>query len=142
MTPSFENLPPLPTAPALRLLHDQVLVEPLRKLERWESKTVSGLLFVPDDPKRDKTTEFFWWGRVALTGPGDAYRYKSKLGYHDERFAYRHPTGRFPMDTHRGDIVLYERRPWGNVLIEGKEYSILHEEQHIAVIVERAAVAA
>ena len=127
----------MPTAPGLRLLHDQVLVEPIRKLERWESKTASGLLFVPDDPKREKKTEFYWWGRVILTGPGDAYRYKTKLGKHDERFAYAPKHGRFPMNCNRGDIVLYERRPWGDVTLEGHEYTIIHEQQHIAVIVEK-----
>ena len=133
----LENLPPMPEAPALRLLHDQVLVEPLRKLERFEDMSASGLLFLPNNPNRDKSIEFLWWGRVILTGPGDKYRYRRKLGWHDERFAYQHASGRFPMDVKRGDIVLYERRPWGDVTLEGREYTIIHEEQHISVIVQR-----
>ena len=126
----------MPVPPKIRLLHDQVLVEPIRKLERFETKTPSGLLFLPDNPERDKATEFFWWGRVILTGPGDAYRYRAKLGRHDERYAYQRPGGsRFPMDTQSGDIVLYERRPWGDVTLEGREYTIVHEQQHIAGMV-------
>jgi len=140
-TPNFDNLPPL-QPPALRLLHDQVLVEPIRKLEHWESKTASGLLFVPDNPDRDKSTEFYWWGRVVLTGPGDAYRYKPKLGPHDERTAYAPPHGkRFPMDVKAGDVVLYERRPWADIELEGREFTILHETQHIAGIAREATTA-
>ena len=122
----------MPEPPKLRLLHDQVLVEPLRKFERFEEKSPSGLLFLPSNPERG-CSEFFWWGRVILVGPGDAYRYRSKLGAHDERYAYQRPGGgRFPMDTQPGDIVLYERRPWGDVTLDGHEYTIVHEQQHIA----------
>jgi co-chaperonin GroES (HSP10) len=128
----------MPKAPALRLLNDQVLVQPLRKYERFESKNPGGLLFLPDNPQRDRQMEFFWWGRVVLIGLGDKYRYRRKLGPHDERFAYQHATGRFPMDTQPGDIVLYERRPWGDVTLEGHEYTIIHEEQHIAGVLSHA----
>jgi co-chaperonin GroES (HSP10) len=128
----------MPDPPRLRLLHDQVLVEPIRKFERFEAKSPTGLLFLPDNPQRNRSTEFFWWGRVTLVGPGDAYRYRAKLGRHDERNAYQRPDGaRFPMEVKPGDVVLYERRPWGDVMLEGREYTIIHEQQHIAGFAQR-----
>jgi co-chaperonin GroES (HSP10) len=140
----------MPPAP-IRLLHDQVLVEPLRKFERFEDMTPSGLLYVPSNPKRDyelaglntrahqRSTEFLWWGRVILTGPGDKYRFRDKVkdGYYRE--AYQRRDGqRWPVEVQPGDIVLYERRPWADVKLGGREFTIVHEQQHINGYVRQA----
>lgn len=129
------DFPAMPPAPPLRLLADQVLIEPLRKFERFEEKSASGLLYLPSNPERDKSVEFLWWGRVVLVGPGDKYRYprQFKTTEERERRCYaRKDGGRFPMELQPGDVVLFERRPWGNWAYEGREFTIVHEEQHVS----------
>src|ERR1017187_10362408 len=112
---SIQDLAPMPEAPGIRLLNDQVLIEPLKKFERFEDKTPSGLLWLPNNPVRDKSIEFLWLGRVILVGPGDKWRYRKNVSDTYTREAYIRRNGaRWPIDLKPGDVVLYERRPWGD----------------------------
>ena len=116
-------------------LADQIVVQLFRKLERYERKSQSGLIFLPDNPQRDKKREFFYFGRVVKAGPGDAYREGSprKDG---SRACYAAPDGRFPMHVKEGDVVAFERRPHAVHNFDGLTHVILHEEQHVVCVIE------
>jgi co-chaperonin GroES (HSP10) len=47
---------------------------------------------------------------------------------------------RAEMNVHAGDEVVYPRVPANDVVINGEEYTFLHEEQHVLAIVEKEAV--
>lgn len=127
-------------SPTIRLLDDQLLVEPLGQPERFSNKR--GLLWIPDNPERDKRSEFSHLGKVVAVGPGAKYIYGA-VRADGSRPAYEPKDGgRFPMNVQIGDTVLYERRPWGEIDHEGKHYVILVEAQHIVGIVEKEEVAA
>lgn len=114
-------------------LADQVLVEPIRELERFEARTASGL-YIAQNPQRDKN-DFLWLGRVIKCGPGDAVR-EGSVRPDGSRAAYQAPGGRWPMHVAAGDQVLYERRTWGDVRLDEETYTVLHEEQHIVAVLE------
>ncbi len=132
----------MPTVSDLALLADQVLVKPLRQVERFERKSPSGLLFLPDQPERDRKREFFWEGLVVAVGPGDRWNYGKPRDDGPNRPPYRPVVAmhdgseRFPMHVKPGDHILYDRRPWGDIVLDGQEYTVLHEEQHIAAVIE------
>ncbi len=117
-----------------RLLADQVLVEPIRNLERFEQQHNG--LFIASNPERDKRREVHYLGRVVKVGPGDK-THEGKVQEDGSRIAYACPDGgRWPMHVQAGDIVLYERRPWAVVTLEGRQMLVLHEEQHIVAVIE------
>jgi co-chaperonin GroES (HSP10) len=155
-----------------RLLNDQILVEPIRKLERFESQRNG--LFLANNPERDKQREFYHLGRVVKCGPGDSVREGSKIQDDGSRIAYAAPReacencdcvgsvwmedltgdgvfgnvdcpvcdgkgtlpGRWPMHVKEGDIILYERRPWAVVELDGRQFLVLHEEQHCIAVLD------
>jgi co-chaperonin GroES (HSP10) len=123
---------------ALRLLHDQVLVEPLQEFvpERFERKV--GLLWTPDKPKR-QTGEILWLGRVVLCGPGDKYKYgpvRTEMWGVSRKVIPRPGGGRWPMHVKVGDLVVYERRPWAEIQWNGKTCCVFHEEQHLVAVLD------
>lgn len=128
------------TIDAFEPLADQIVIEPLRKLEHFETRTASGL-FLADNPERDKQREVFRLGRVVKCGPGDAVR-EGKVREDGSRAAYQAPDGRWPIHVQAGDIILYERRPWAVIEIYDpqcnivRHYEVLHEEQHIVAVLE------
>jgi hypothetical protein len=122
--------------PGIRLLNDQVLVEPIRVAERFEN--FDGLLWKPQIEARNRKTEFCWLGRVVLCGPGDKYKYAPGIRPDGTRRAIPHPAGgRYAMEVNVGDLVLYERRPWAEIRLEDKDYVVLIEEQHIVAYDEQ-----
>ncbi len=119
-----------------RLLNDQVLVEPIRKLERFDQQRNG--LFLASNPERDKQREVFHMGRVVKCGPGDSVR-EGKVQPDGSRIAYACPdSGRWPMHVAEGDIVLYERRPWAVVELEERQFIVMHEEQHLVCVLDGA----
>lgn len=123
---------------AFHPLRDQVLVEPIRDVERFDRKI--GSLYTPTNPDKGPGSHL-WEGRVLAVGPGDKL---VNLGMVQGS----------PTDLHRflnadqspqactvqvGDRVLFWRRTsafhW-DVTIDGKEYAVVLEEKHIAGIVD------
>jgi co-chaperonin GroES (HSP10) len=116
-------------------LADQVVVEPLRQLERFGK--MSHGLHVADNPNRDKQREFHHLGRVIKCGPGDLTRDGLHIDENMGRRKYLNPKGgRWPMHVQAGDLVLYERRPTAVIILDGRQFLVLHEEQHITAVVE------
>jgi len=123
--------------PAFTPLHDQVLIEPIRDLERFDRKV--GSLFLPNNPKRQKG-EHLWEGRVVAVGPGDKTVHLGMAkgqpsGWHRNL----NPDGSAQACAVKpGDRVIYWRRLGAEVKFEGddKEYNVVLEEQHIAAVIE------
>lgn len=92
---------------SLKMLNDNVLVEPLEK----ETTTASGIV-IPDTAK-EKPQQ----AKVVAAGPGKFLEGK-----------------RVPLDVKVGDTVIY--RKWGGneVKVEGKEMMVVKEDDILAVI--------
>lgn len=89
-------------------LFDNVLIEP----EEAEERTASGIL-LPDTAKEKPQT-----GKVVAVGSG-------KVG----------PKGdKHPMVVKVGDVVLYKKWGGNEVKIEGKEYTLVSQEDVLAVV--------
>ena len=91
-----------------RPLHDRVLVESLES----EEKTAGGII-IPDTAK-EKPQE----GKVIAVGPG-AKTEEGKI---------------IPMDVKVGDRVLFGKWSGTEVKVDGKEYSIMKENDIIGVV--------
>lgn len=92
---------------ALRPHGDFVLAERLPDEE-------SSILFVPDKPTGMRL------GRVMKVGPGDI----------DAKTGKRHP-----MHVKVGDKIAWWRCPANEVRLNGKDYTFLHEQQHICAVI-------
>jgi chaperonin GroES len=97
-----------PTALKLRPLNDKVVIEVLDE----EDKTASGL-YLPDTAKKKPQT-----GRVVAVGEGRLLEDGSRA----------------PMTVSVGDTVLFSKYGGNEVTIDGKEYTILDEDQIYAII--------
>ena len=91
-----------------RPLHDRVLVESLES----EEKTAGGII-IPDTAK-EKPQE----GKVIAVGPG-AKTEEGKI---------------IPMDVKVGDRVLFGKWSGTEVKVDGKEYSIMKENDIMGVV--------
>lgn len=97
-----------PTALKLRPLNDKVVIEVLDE----EDKTASGL-YLPDTAKKKPQT-----GRVVAVGEGRLLEDGSRA----------------PMTVSVGDTVLFSKYGGNEVTIDGREYTILDEDQIYAII--------
>ncbi len=92
----------------LQPLHDRIILEPAIK----EEKTAGGIL-LPDTAKEKPQK-----GKVLAVGPG------KKLD-----------SGKLvPMDIKVGDTVLYGKYSGTEVTLDGKEYTILRQEDLLAIL--------
>lgn len=140
---------------AVRPMYDFVLVERLPDEQ-------GGLVAAPD---RKTFEPALRRGRVVAVGPGDGLFlvfcrscYLMRTRKHDaaslgrcaecgrkEAFLSRDAAQRlFPgcrceMNCALGDVVLYPRVPANDVRIDEREYTFLHEEQHVYAILDAAA---
>jgi chaperonin GroES len=103
--------------PAFRCLHDQLLV----KTEPNDEK--AGTIWIPPSARRPGATggdKFLRFGTVLVAGPGDAL-----------------PDGkRRPMSVKVGDRILYDHPRTAEIKVDGEDYVVLHEEQHVLAVVE------
>lgn len=118
-----------------RLLMDRVLVEHIgAATERFETKT--GSLWTPDKPAEGPDAPLLM-GRVVKVGPGDKYKWRAtdKDGH---REAFAHKNGhRWPMAVKVGEVVLYSRWQGNVVNLDGKEYLVFIDEQHLQAVIEQ-----
>jgi co-chaperonin GroES (HSP10) len=136
------------TVDELRLLADHVLVRPLTP------PAMDGSIHIPQSAKQDR------YGEVVKCGPGDkvTQHWCSECGRDlwpvlalfplpENEFAHRYGYCivcnvetpvilRHHMNVKPGDRILYGPRPWATVRLEGVDYEILHEEQHILAVLE------
>ncbi len=97
----------------LQPLHDRIILEPAPK----EEKSSGGIL-LPDSAKEKPQK-----GKVIAAGPGKMLE-NGKLS---------------PMDARVGDTVLYGKYSGTEVTLDGKEYTILRQEDVLAIIKEELA---
>ena len=89
-------------------LSDHILVEPIR-----EEKKKGGII-LPDTVEKERSEK----GKVIAVGPGK-----------------RDESGkRMPLDTKKGDIVLFTKYSPNEVKVDGKEYLVIKEDDILAVI--------
>lgn len=111
--PWMQNIPA--DLAELRLMGDLVLVRRLMDPE----ETPTGL-FLPPSVANPRTGNRR--GLVIKVGPGDRLKDGS----------------RGCMCVQPGDEIVYARVPANDIRIDGEEYTLLHEEQHVLCIVDRA----
>lgn len=100
----------------VRPLGDQVMVKPDSPLDR----TRTGL-YIPEKAQRHEA--HLRTGTVVAAGLGD------KLA----------DGARYPMHVAVGDRVVYDQASNRVVVLDGEEFLILHEEQHILMVFEEPA---
>lgn len=86
-------------------LGNRVLVEPISQEEK---KSASGII-LPDTLDKEKPEQ----GKVIEVGPGK---------------------GKTPMNVKKGDLVVFSKYGYDEVLIDEKEYYIIEEDKILAVI--------
>lgn len=125
-------------AQTFKPLRDQVLIEPIRTLERYGQ--MFGSFYVPDNPAR-MPGEILWEGLVIAVGPGDKLANVGMMNG-EPTGLHRHlnpDQSAQPCTVKAGDRVIFYRRTsafkW-DVEIEGKDYAVVFEQQHIAGIIE------
>jgi co-chaperonin GroES (HSP10) len=138
-TKALEQQPEVPFQP----VHDRLLVE-------WEPESARVLsIWLPETARRPGalgTDRFLRIGRVVEAGPGDPCQRCSAKGHVvveeieglpvTEECPVCHGAARVPMNVKVGDRVLYDHPSDKEVTIEGKQYVILHEQQHVLAVIE------
>ena len=92
----------------LKPLHNRILVERMDA----DDKTASGII-IPDTAK-EKPQE----GRVVSVGPGEKDK-KGKI---------------IPMEVSKGDVVLFNKYGGTDVILDGKDYLMMKEDDILGVI--------
>jgi co-chaperonin GroES (HSP10) len=124
-----------------RPLHDQILVK------REDSPRMSGLIHLPDNAQvqADGRGEIHQ-GIVVALGPGDLVKCVPCGGlgdYNPTAMAppdcpYCNGSGmrRYPIDLKLGDRILFWFHMGADVTIDGEQFIVLHEEQHVQGVLE------
>jgi len=139
----------------LKPLHDFCLVE---HVPETETVLKSGLHMTGDYRWRADRPRGIRRGRVLAVGLGDRIIFAKcvQCGAEAQRVAGRAwrcfecggdlestgEVGRCEMGVKPGDIILYPRIPSNDVIINGKEYTICHEEQHVLAVIQEEGCAA
>lgn len=139
---SSQPQPEVPFQP----IHDRLLV-------KWEPESARVLsIWTPESARRPGalgSDRFLRIGRVVATGPGDPCQcvgkqieFAASIGVKPESVIPPGPpcerchAGRIPMQCKVGDRILYDHPSDKEVTIEGEQYVILHEEQHVLAVIE------
>jgi len=97
------------------LFADRVLIEPI-----VEEKTAGGII-IPDSAQKQIQPK----GKVVVVGPGRSL---------DQSVAGATVTGVMPMSVKVGDVVFFSMNSGNAVLIEGKTYLIMRENELYGIL--------
>ena len=95
-------------------LGDRVLVRPYTEdaLRQTQGKGSSGII-IPESARKEKSAQ----GKVLEVGPGR---------YEDGKLQ--------PMNVKKGDVIVFSRYGYDEVVVEGEELFLIREENVLAVI--------
>lgn len=134
---------PQPEVP-FQPIHDRLLV-------KWEPESARVLsIWLPETARRPGalgSDRFLRIGRVVSVGPGDpclkCAKVRTELAERGvDLTTLMLPncvcggTERIPMNVAVGDRIVYDHPSSAEVTIEGEQYVILHEEQHVLAVIE------